>query len=164
MQKSTNLESALRPFLPEGSVDLVCEKLRAYPHHLVITPPRSTKLGDFKADSRTGKMELTVNGNLNPFAFLVTLMHELAHLITHIEHGWNVKPHGTEWKSAFIMMRGCHSHGIKRLMLKTGRVVSSAAQSIWRRLGWLQIAAMWRFTDINRQTCGLRRRRGAGGR
>jgi SprT protein len=101
MQKSTNLETALKPFLPEGSVDLVCEKLRAYPHHLVITPPRATKLGDFKADARTGKMELTVNGNLNPFAFLVTLMHELAHLITHIEHGWSVKPHGTEWKSAF---------------------------------------------------------------
>jgi SprT protein len=101
MQKSTDLEIALKPFLPEGSVELVCEKLREYPHHLVITPPRSTKLGDFKADSRTGRVELTVNGNLNPYAFLVTLMHELAHLITHKEHGWKVKPHGAEWKSAF---------------------------------------------------------------
>jgi SprT protein len=101
MQKSTDLETALKPFLPEASVDLVCEKLRQYPHHLVITPPRSTKLGDFKADSRTGKMELTVNGNLNPYAFLITLMHELAHLITHLEHGWKIKPHGAEWKGAF---------------------------------------------------------------
>ena len=101
MQKRTDLENALKPFLPEGSVELVCEKLRAYPHHLVITPPRSTKHGDFKADSKTGRLELTVNGNLNPYAFLVTLMHELAHLITHVEHGWHVKPHGDEWKSAF---------------------------------------------------------------
>jgi SprT protein len=101
MKNSTDLENALRPFLPEGSLDLVCEKLRAYPHHLTITPPRATKHGDFKADSRTGKLELTVNGNLNPYAFLITLMHELAHLVTHLEHGWKVKPHGAEWKSAF---------------------------------------------------------------
>lgn len=75
--------------------------LREHPHHLTITPPRSSKLGDFTPDPRRGRHELTVNGNLNPFAFLITLMHELAHLITYNEHRDRVKPHGAEWKNNF---------------------------------------------------------------
>jgi len=101
LKQSTNLESALKPFLPEGSLELVCEKLREYPHHLIITPPRSTKLGDFTADPKGRNHTLTVNGNLNQYAFLITLMHELAHLITYLNHRDKVKPHGYEWKSDF---------------------------------------------------------------
>ncbi len=100
MKESTDLETALQRFLPEAAVARACEMLRQYPHHLIITPPRSTKLGDFTA-RRGGRHLLTVNGNLNCYAFLITLMHELAHLITYLEHRDNVKPHGTEWKSAF---------------------------------------------------------------
>lgn len=100
MKESTDLEGALHKFLPEAALSKACEMLRQYPHHLVITPPRSTKLGDFTA-RRSGKHILTVNGNLNRYAFLITLMHELAHLITYLEHRDAVKPHGTEWKTAF---------------------------------------------------------------
>lgn len=105
-RNSTDLENALKPFLPEGALELACEKLREYPHHLVITPPRSTKLGDFTADPRGKRHVLTVNGNLNQYAFLITLMHELAHLITYIRHRDDVKPHGTEWKSYFKQTLG----------------------------------------------------------
>jgi hypothetical protein len=100
MKESTDLEGALRRFLPDDALSRACEMLRAYPHHLIITPPRATKLGDFTA-RRDGRHVLTVNGNLNRFAFLITLMHELAHLITYNEHRDRVKPHGLEWKSAF---------------------------------------------------------------
>lgn len=106
MKHSTDLESALESFLPEGSVELACEKLREYPHHLVITPPRATKLGDFTADPRGKKHTITVNGNLNKYAFLITLMHELAHLITYTKHKDKVKPHGHEWKSDFKQTLG----------------------------------------------------------
>lgn len=101
MKNSTDLESALSRFLPEAALELACAKLREYPHHLTITPPRSTKLGDFTPDPLDRRHELTVNGNLNPFAFLITLMHELAHLITWQEYRQKVKPHGTEWKINF---------------------------------------------------------------
>lgn len=79
----------------------MCEKLREFPHHLIITPPRSTKLGDFTADPKGRNHTITVNGNLNQYAFLITLMHELAHLITYINHRDKVRPHGHEWKSDF---------------------------------------------------------------
>lgn len=106
MKNSPNLEAALKPFLPENSVELACEKLREFPHHLVITKPRSTKLGDFTADPRGQRHTLTVNGNLNPYAFLITLMHELAHLVTWLKHKDRVKPHGQEWKSEFKQTLG----------------------------------------------------------
>lgn len=100
MKNSPRLEDALGRFLPEGSVELACDMLRQFPHHLVITEPRSTKLGDFTPDP-SGRHQLTVNGNLNPYAFLITLMHELAHLITYLDHKNSVKPHGIEWKNSF---------------------------------------------------------------
>jgi SprT protein len=100
VKNSTQLEGALARFLPEGSLELACNMLREYPHHLVITEPRSTKLGDF-TPSLHGRHQLTVNGNLNPYAFLITLMHELAHLMTFLEHKNSVKPHGQEWKLSF---------------------------------------------------------------
>ncbi len=106
MKNSTNLESALEPFLPPGSVELACSMLREYPHHLEITPPRSTKLGDFTADPRGKRHVLTVNGNLNQYAFLITLMHELAHLVCYLNHKDDVRPHGQEWKSYFKQTLG----------------------------------------------------------
>ena len=66
MKNSTDLEQALRPFLPENALTLTCEMLRAHPHHLIITAPRNTKLGDFTPDPIRGRHTLTVNGNLNP--------------------------------------------------------------------------------------------------
>lgn len=106
MQNSTNLEAALGPFLPDASVELACKMLREYPHHLEITQPRATKLGDFTADPRGKRHVLTVNGNLNQYAFLITLMHELAHLICYLQHKDDVKPHGREWKSCFKQTLG----------------------------------------------------------
>jgi hypothetical protein len=106
MKNSTNLEAALKAFLPEEALSLACDKLREYPHHLVITEPRSTKLGDFTADPRSGRHVLTVNGNLNKYAFLITLMHELAHLVTYLNHRDRVKPHGAEWKGYFKQTLG----------------------------------------------------------
>lgn len=101
MKKSTDLESALQRFLPESSLNSACELLRQYPHHLTITQPRSTKHGDFRAGMRGQMHEISVNGNLNPYAFLITLMHELAHLVAHVEYGHRIKPHGEEWKQSF---------------------------------------------------------------
>lgn len=106
VKNSTDLESALKAFVPENALELVCEKLREYPHHLIITKPRTTKYGDFTPDAKGKRHVLTVNGNLNPYAFVITLMHELAHLITWLEYQNNAKPHGREWKSAFKQTLG----------------------------------------------------------
>ncbi len=66
-----------------------------------ITKARKTKLGDFRYDPRNKKSTITVNHNLNPYAFLVTYLHEVAHFVTHQQHGRAVSPHGKEWKQNF---------------------------------------------------------------
>lgn len=99
-QKTTALEQALTPFLPGGSIGKVCDLLRTYPHDLVITKGRVTKHGDFRYVPGE-RYKITVNHNLNRYAFLITLIHELAHLLCHSRYGSTVKPHGGEWKMCF---------------------------------------------------------------
>jgi hypothetical protein len=101
VRNSTDLEKALERFLPPAALEKACAMLRAYPHHLIISQPRSTKHGDFRTGHRGDRHEITVNGNLNNYAFLITLMHELAHLVAHVKFGGRIQPHGAEWKQCF---------------------------------------------------------------
>ena len=39
--------------------------------------------------------------NLNPYRFLMTLVHEVAHLVAFQKYGRAIKPHGKEWKFTF---------------------------------------------------------------
>ena len=48
-----------------------------------------------------GKHQITINSNLNPFRFLITLIHEIAHFEAYKSYGKLIKPHGSEWKSVF---------------------------------------------------------------
>jgi len=69
-----------------------------------IVKPRSTKLGDFRVRTKGEIPEITVNGNLNPYSFLITTVHEFAHLKTYLEHSFKVAPHGSEWKQNFVSL------------------------------------------------------------
>ena len=95
----------LKNFLPEGTLSLVDTLLQTYRVHLTITRERKTLLGDYK--HRVGQHhQISVNGNLNPFAFLLTLLHELAHLITFEKYGHRVQAHGAEWKFQYGQLLG----------------------------------------------------------
>lgn len=63
--------------------------------------PRKTKLGDFRPNLKGGAHQITVNGDLPPNHFLLTLVHEIAHMKTHEQFGLKVSPHGTEWQAIF---------------------------------------------------------------
>ena len=69
---------------------------------LMIVSPRRTKLGDFSA--RKGILYISVNNNLNPYSFLITLTHELAHAFVYTKHSNKVLPHGEQWKATFKAM------------------------------------------------------------
>jgi SprT protein len=47
------------------------------------------------------KHQITINSNLNPYRFLITLIHEIAHFETYNKFGRFIKPHGKEWKQTF---------------------------------------------------------------
>jgi SprT protein len=94
----------LRQFLPEGSAVLVLDYLHAYKVHLTITRERKTILGDYRHATQHQNHRISVNGSLNKFSFLITLIHELAHLITFNQYGNKVQSHGKEWKSVYRRM------------------------------------------------------------
>lgn len=92
---------ALHPFLPENSAPFVEELLKPHAFTLRVVKPRKTKLGDFRPGLNGKVHQITVNGDLSPYHFLLTLVHEIAHLKTHEEFGTKVQPHGKEWKNIF---------------------------------------------------------------
>jgi hypothetical protein len=38
---------------------------------------------------------------MNPYQFLMVLLHEMAHLNTHQRHGNDIQPHGHEWQEQY---------------------------------------------------------------
>ncbi|RYC68629.1 MULTISPECIES: sprT domain-containing protein [Spirosoma] len=80
---------------------LPCRQLQQqYGFAFRVTKPRRTKLGDFRRWP-DGRMQITVNANLNPYAFLITYVHEVAHAVVSQTHKRRVVPHGTAWQQAF---------------------------------------------------------------
>lgn len=71
---------------------------------LKITKERQSKLGDYTSPHNGLNHIITINHNLNTYAFLITLVHEIAHLTTYNKHRNNVAPHGEEWKREFKVL------------------------------------------------------------
>lgn len=92
---------ALAAFLPEGAFDDVVHYLHHYKVHLAVTRRRRSVLGDYRHPFQGSNHKITINSNLNPYEFLITLLHELAHLLTYEEFHNKVEPHGKEWKQQY---------------------------------------------------------------
>lgn len=93
--------SALAAYLPAGSLDSVLQYIFLHKVQLTITRNRATVLGDYRHAHAGKGHRISVNGDLNKYSFLITLLHELAHLITFEKHGRRAQPHGREWKNNF---------------------------------------------------------------
>ena len=93
--------SQLQEYLPEGTLEPVLHYLHFYDVHLTVARERKSILGDYRHRTHGKNHRISVNGNLNKYAFLITLLHELAHLLTFEKFGNRVASHGKEWKSLF---------------------------------------------------------------
>lgn len=94
----------LRQFIPHDAVPKVLEYLQHYKVHLTITRERKSILGDYRHATIYKTHRISVNGTLNPYSFLITLVHELAHLVTFMKYGNRVQSHGKEWKACYAML------------------------------------------------------------
>jgi SprT protein len=91
----------LSRWIPGQAAVLILGYLNHYQVHLTITRERKSVLGDYRHATRSANHRISVNGNLNPYSFLITLIHELAHLVTFMEFGNRVPSHGKEWKKIY---------------------------------------------------------------
>lgn len=94
----------LKKYLPEQSVETIAEWIVRYDFKLKIKKERSTRLGDYTAPHGGLNHTITINHNLNKYAFLITLVHEVAHLVTYNQFKNSVNPHGREWKQNFQVL------------------------------------------------------------
>jgi SprT protein len=100
----------LQDFIPKGSYAAVVHYLHEYRVHLTITRERKSILGDYRHAIGAKNHRISVNGTLNPFAFLITLIHELAHLVTFMKFGNEVNAHGKEWKQLYAELMSKFLH------------------------------------------------------
>jgi len=90
----------LQKYLPERAVAPCFELIKIYKVNLRIVNQRVTRHGDYRKLADGGH-QITVNATENKYRFLITLIHEIAHLVAFEKFGRGVKPHGTEWKQTF---------------------------------------------------------------
>ena len=107
---------------PDNAVRYCYDLWKKYHFEFIVTKSRITKLGDCRLnlpapEGRDLKYTITVNEDLNQYSFLITYLHEIAHLVTGLEFDppvWRtgetayqvygrrrVAPHGEEWKKNF---------------------------------------------------------------
>ena len=93
----------LRSYIPEKSIDAVCNMLTPFPVRVKIVRPRKRIHGSYRKPKTASKPHLiTVNNDLNPYTFLITLLHEIAHLQACINH--KSLGHDDKWKNCFAVL------------------------------------------------------------
>lgn len=94
------MQEILAKYIPSHAIGLVFQLIESNHIHLKIVNERKTRHGDYRR-LPNGIHVITVNANLNKYRFLMTLIHEIAHLIAFEKYGRGIKPHGLEWKAVF---------------------------------------------------------------
>lgn len=94
------MNKILEKYLPDHAVPPVFKMIEENKIHLKVVNERVTRHGDYRR-TVDGVHQITVNSNLNKYRFLITLVHEIAHLLAFEKYGRNIKPHGKEWKYTF---------------------------------------------------------------
>ena len=93
--------ASLESLLPKATWPIVAGWLAPYPCSVVLHRPRKSKLGDFRPARPHRPTTITLNSDLSPHQMLLTLTHEIAHLVNWSKHGRRVSAHGPEWKACF---------------------------------------------------------------
>ncbi|HAQ64986.1 MAG TPA: hypothetical protein DCR43_03900 [Bacteroidales bacterium] len=96
------LEKSLLPFMPEGTAGLYCSQIAGIKSiNFKLTRERTSKHGDYRSHVNRWRHQISINSTLPPHHFLVTLLHETAHLLVHERYRNHGDPHGPHWKAAF---------------------------------------------------------------
>ncbi len=101
MNPADQLRVIFEKHLPHPAVAYCLTLWQQIPFSFKVQKPRSSKLGDFRYRKDRKIQTITINSNLNPYQFLLTYIHEVAHLHAFEKYGFAHSPHGNEWKREF---------------------------------------------------------------
>lgn len=96
--------SILQAHVPAAALPYCFQLWQETPFQLKITRTRQTKVGDFTSKRNIAHPRITLNHELNQYLFVITYVHEVAHLRVHLRYGNRVDPHGEEWKAGFQVL------------------------------------------------------------
>ena len=91
----------LTQHVPLLAVDYTFQLWTQTAFELKLSRKRESKVGDFTFKRNSAIQRITLNHDLNPYLFLITYIHEVAHLRVHLHYGNRLEPHGSEWKKVF---------------------------------------------------------------
>jgi len=111
-------------YFPAASVEYCHQLWVKYRIQFTISRPRKSVYGNYVC--RGGVHSISVNGDLNPEAFLVTYLHEVAHLLVHVSNKKRVLPHGKEWQT--------HFREVMKPMLEANIFEEKTARKLWQHL------------------------------
>ena len=94
------MQDRLQNYIPQQAISKLHTLLEHDSLVIKVKNERKTKHGDYRP-LPNGKHQITINANLNPYRFLMTLIHEIAHFEAFKTYGHAIKPHGIEWKRTF---------------------------------------------------------------
>lgn len=97
-------QSILYKYIPEKAVPVISEWIYSFDFKLRIKKSRASKYGDYRPPVKGENHQITINYDMNKYAFLITLVHEIAHLSNWNKNKDSVKPHGEEWKLHYKML------------------------------------------------------------
>jgi len=89
----------LNHYIPTEARNYVTKLLDKTDLQVKIVKERQSKHGDFRATNKG--CIITINNSLNPYKFLITLIHEFAHYQAFKTYGSRISPHGIEWKLTY---------------------------------------------------------------
>ena len=101
---SSELLGLFQKHLPDNAITYCVQLWEENPFNFFVKPPRNTKLGDFRYRKDRSIQTITLNSDLNPYQFLLTYVHEVAHLRAFARYGTTHAPHGSEWKGLFKLL------------------------------------------------------------
>lgn len=98
---STSVRSLLELHVPAPAAAYCHTLWTEHPFKLKLTRSRQSKVGDFSCRHSGTHLQITLNHDLNPYLFLVTYVHEVAHLRVFVHTGPRAEAHGDLWKNQF---------------------------------------------------------------
>jgi hypothetical protein len=106
----------LNRYLPDDFNFLIARYIVEYSIRFKIVKPRASKLGDYRPLNQGKSHQITINNDLNSFSFLITSLHEIAHLKTFLLYKGNVAPHGKEWVKEYqnLLIPVIHSNKLPK--------------------------------------------------